>query len=206
MKTKGIIYDCDGVLFDSQSANLAYYGAILGQFGRPAIDPLDKETIHLCHTAASPQVLKNLLGEDLVEEALAVAADIDYRRFLPHLRSEPGIEQTLSLLSRRFVLGVATNRGQSVAGLLDHFGIADFFTTVVTSGDVARPKPYPDMLLVAAERLECVAGELIFIGDSSLDCEAARKAGVRFVGYKGEWRKHDMIGAHLELLKLLDLN
>ena len=204
MRISGIIYDCDGVLFDSQKANIAYYSAILARFDRPALDPGDDETAHLCHTAASPEVLRVLLGEDLVEEALTVAAALDYRQFIPQLRSEAGIEQALACLHRDYRLAVATNRGHSAPQLLAHFGFADYFTAVVTSRDVPRPKPYPDMLLLAAEKLGCRTDELIFVGDSPLDCEAARTAGIRFIGYKGTWEGVTAVAGHLELLDLLE--
>lgn len=204
MKVRGVIYDCDGVLFDSQKANIAYYSAILARFDRPSLDPGDHRTVHLCHTAASPEVLAVLLGEDLVEEALAVAAELDYRQFIPHLCREPELEQALAGLHDDYLLAVATNRGQSAAQLIDYFGLTGFFKTVVTSRDVPRPKPYPDMLILAAQRLGCSRDELIFVGDSPLDFEAAQKAGIRFVGYKGSWEGGRAIGGHLELLDLLE--
>ena len=60
---RGIIYDCDGVLFESRAANLAYYNAVLRQFGEPAVATDDSVKAQLCHTAASPEVFAVLLGQ-----------------------------------------------------------------------------------------------------------------------------------------------
>ena len=123
----GIVFDCDGVLFESRAANLAYYNAILEAFGDPPVDPGDGERAHLCHTAASPEVFRVLLGEERVTAALDAASLLDYRRFIPAMQPEPGMTAALAGLSARFPLAVATNRGSSMREILDHFGLVRLF-------------------------------------------------------------------------------
>lgn len=189
---RGIIFDCDGVLFDSRQANLAYYNAVLEQLGETPVAADDEEKACLCHTASSPQVLAFLVGEERLEQALALADSLDYRRFVPFMKPEPGLRQALEILSESFPLALATNRSRGVVGLLEHFGLAPYFRTVVTSSDVARPKPHPDMLEAAAALLGLRPEELLFVGDSVVDREAAQKAGISFVAFKeairGEYR------------------
>jgi len=202
---KGVIFDCDGVLFESKQANLAYYNAVFDHFGKERISPLDQETCRLCHTAASPQVFTSLLGAEKVEEALAYAATLDYRNFIPYMIPEPQLADTLGQLSARMPLAVATNRGNSMVEILEHFHLKDFFRVVVTSRDVSRPKPYPDMLYFAAEKMGYACQELLFVGDSELDQKAACGAGVRFVAYKNPLPGETIIYAHSELLSHPDL-
>lgn len=198
----GIVFDCDGVLFESRAANLAYYNAILPDFGVLPVDPDDAERAHLCHTAASPEVFRVLLGEEYTAAALAAASALDYRRFIPAMQPEPGMTQTLAGLSSRFPLAVATNRGGSMNDILDHFELAEYFRTVVTSRDVPRPKPYPDMLFEAARRLALDPGQLLFVGDSDLDRLAAAAAGVRFAAYRSDLPADVKIDSHAQLLML----
>ena len=73
----GIVFDCDGVLFESRAANLAYYNTILEAFGAPPVDPGDGKRAHLCHTAASPEVFRVLLGDARVDAALEAARLLD---------------------------------------------------------------------------------------------------------------------------------
>jgi phosphoglycolate phosphatase len=200
---RGLIYDCDGVLFESRRANLAYYNAVLGHLGEPRVRAEDRAKAHLCHTAASPQVFETLLGPERADEALAFAATLDYRRFIPLMDPEPDLFPALEALSARMPLALATNRGTSVPGILAHFGLDRFFRAVVTSRDVVRPKPYPDMLLRAASELGLREEELLFVGDSELDREASRAAGIRFVAYKGEVSGGLGVGGHAELLERL---
>lgn len=199
---QGIIYDCDGVLFESREANLAYYNAVLQTLGAPPVNGADTAKVHICHTAASPEVFAALLGESRVAAAMEVANSLDYRHFIPAMIPEPELVATLATLSRVLPLAVATNRGRSIVDILDHFSLGGYFRAVVTSRDVARPKPAPDMLLLAAEQLQLAPRDLVFVGDSELDRLAAKAAGIRFVGYRSEG-KGEKVQGHHELLDLL---
>lgn len=200
---EGVIYDCDGVLFESHRANLAYYNSVLEQFGEPAVTEADRDRAHLCHTAASPRVFEELLGPERVEEALEKAARVDFRRFIPHMTPEPGMASSLATLASRMPLAVATNRGVSMPELLEHFELAAYFSAVVTSRDVPRPKPYPDMLHEAARRIGLRHEHLIFVGDSELDSQAARAAGIRFAAYRNDLDCDIRLESHRELVELL---
>ena len=203
-KISGLIYDCDGVLFESHEANLAYYNAVLTHFDEPAIRPEETTKVQLCHTAASPRVLEMLFDAERVAEALAYAATLDYRLFIPFMHPEPGLAESLAEMSLKIPLAVATNRGNSMSEILEHFGLSEYFQVVVTSRDVARPKPHPDMLLLAARRLGIARDELIFVGDSELDREAAHGAGVRFAAYKGWDDTSIQIRGHEDLVVLVN--
>jgi HAD superfamily hydrolase (TIGR01509 family) len=199
----GIIFDCDGVLFESRAANLAYYNAVLEAFGEPPVDPFDSARAHLCHTAAGPEVFRVLLGEDRAAAALDAARLLDYRRFIPAMLPEPQVTGVLAELSTRFPLAVATNRGSSMHEILEHFRLTAYFQAVVTSRDVPRPKPYPDMLTEASRLLALRPEELLFVGDSELDQAAAMTAGVHFVAYRNDLQADINIACHQQLLDLL---
>lgn len=198
---KGIIFDCDGVLFESRRANLAYYNAVLKHFDEPPVKESDKEKAHLCHTAASSHVLTRLLGEQRASKALAIAAELDYRQFIPFMDPEPGMHEALSRLAESYPLAVATNRGYSMPTILEHFELKNYFKTVVTSRDVALPKPAPDMLYEAARRLDKEPHELLFVGDSELDQAAAQAANMPFAVYRGKLKADISLGHHAELVE-----
>jgi phosphoglycolate phosphatase len=203
---RGIIFDCDGVLFESHRANLAYYNTVLNHFGEAHVEASDQVRAHLCHTAASPHVFMQLLGEERTPKALAIAAELDYRQFIPYMTPEPGMKEALAKLAESYPLAVATNRGFSMPSILEHFGLSGFFQTVVTSRDVEHPKPAPDMLHEAAKRLQCAAHELLFIGDSELDQVAARTAGMPFAIYRGDLQADVYLSNYGDLVKLFAKN
>lgn len=200
---RAVVFDCDGVLFESRRANLAFYDCILARFGEGPVDRGDGELTHLCHTAASPEVLTHLLGAERAGAALSYAMTLDPRQFFRHMTPEPDLAWALAALSERLPLGVATNRGASMPEILSHFGLTDFFSAVVTSRDVPRPKPYPDMLFLAARQLGVGPEELIFVGDSELDRQAARGAGSHFASYRWEGEGGVRIEGHRDLVALL---
>jgi len=202
-KVKAVIFDCDGVMFESRQANLAYYNQILEKFSHPAVRPDQIERAHLCHTASSPVVLKTLLGEENLAAALTFASEIDYREFIPLMTQEPRLIDILKQLEKQYSLAVATNRGYSINAILTHFDLLGYFSTVITCHDVAAPKPAPDMLLLAAEKINVSLDNCLFIGDSILDRQAADSAGMPFIGY-GEAQPGELnIGHHMELLDYL---
>jgi phosphoglycolate phosphatase len=199
---RGIVFDCDGVLFESRKANLAYYNTVLSHFDEPPIKETDHANAHLCHTAASTHVLLHLLGEQRAPQALSIAAELDYRQFIPYMEPEPGMREALSALAGFCPLAVATNRGYSMPAILEHFDLSCYFSTVVTSRDVNHPKPAPDMLYEAAKRMQLSPHELLFVGDSELDQAAAKSAGMRFAIYRGDLQADLRLEHHGELVSL----
>ena len=202
-RIEGIIFDCDGVLFESKAANLAYYNCIMEKFSYPLVTKDQQQRAHLCHTASSADVLAELLEVADLHLALEYAASLDYRDFIPHMQPEPYLDVVLRKLSAKYPLAVATNRGTSVEAILSHFGIEEFFKVIVTSRDVVKPKPAPDMLLLASERLGVEPQHCLFIGDSELDQRAAAGANIRFVGYGGIAAGEVQLTNHLQLLDFL---
>ncbi len=202
-RIEGIIFDCDGVLFESKNANLAYYNRIMQQFSYPLVTEDQREHAKLCHTACSTDVLAVLVKPDDYQPALDYAATLDYREFIPQMQPEPYLAEVLQQLALEYPLAVATNRGVSVEPILSHFGIEDYFSAVVTSKDVARPKPAPDMLLLASKRLGFAPERCLFVGDSELDQQAAAGANVRFAAYGGLDAGEVRLQSHLQLLDSL---
>jgi len=199
---RGIVFDCDGVLFESRKANLAYYNTVLSHFDEPPVRESDHAKAHLCHTAASPHVLLHLLGEKRAPQALSVAEELDYRQYIPYMEPEPGMREAIAVLAGHYPLAVATNRGYSMPDILDYYDLSRYFSTVVTSRDVNHPKPAPDMLYEAANRMRLAPNELLFVGDSELDQAAAKSAGMPFAVYRGELHADLRLEHHRELVAL----
>lgn len=205
-EVRGVIYDCDGVLFDSRRANLAFYGRVFEHFGEASPIEEDSPQADVCHTYASADVFRMLLGHAKVAQALDFAATIDPRSLVSLMIPEEGMPEVLRFLAGNMKLALATNRGHSVRHILDHFCLTPYFSKVVTCQDVQHPKPSPDMLLAAVEGLGLTPEQVLFVGDSVLDRQAARNAGVKFVAYKGLVESELVIEEHWELISLLGLS
>ena len=201
---KAVIYDCDGVMFDSFESNLAFYMQVMERFGMPALDRGDAETMRVLHTYCNRDVLAHLFnGDDRLDEVRAFSATIDYRKLFPLMRMEQGLRETLDALRGRVELAVCTNRASSMELLLESFGLEGYFSCVMTAGRVTNPKPHPEPLFKVLEHYGIRAEQALFVGDSEVDRQAAEAAGVPFVAYRGAMRALARIDRHQDLLSLL---
>lgn len=200
---KAVIYDCDGVMFDSFEANFAFYQRILDRFGKPPLDRQDAETMRVLHTYANVDVMAYLFADDPRRaEAQAFAGTIDYRELVHLMSMEARFTETLAELQPRVHLAVCTNRSTSVDAVLDTFGLSQYFGCVMTAAKVARPKPYPDPLFKVLEHYGLEPHQALFVGDSEVDRQAAEAAGVPFVAYKADMPAVARISRHDQILSL----
>lgn len=200
-----IIFDCDGVLFASEAANLAFYNHIFRFFGLPAVDSDDKKQLAILHTYSSHQVFEHFFGGGRrYEEVLAYSRTVDYRQFVPLMEPQPGLYEVLGRLSSCYRLGIATNRTGTMALISRLFQLQPYFQHMVTAGDVSRPKPHPDVLYRSLELFQVKAAEALYIGDSDLDQRASRDAGISFVGFGYQPADAPAVRSLTELELMLD--
>lgn len=181
-KKKAVIFDCDGVLFDSRDVNIQYYNRILARFHLP---PMTEEEEGYVHMRTANESIHHLFRDtDHLNEALRFAGQADYSPFIDDMRIEPGLKELLSGLQPEFGLAVATNRSNTIGKVLERHGLDHFFDIVVSSLDVNHPKPHPESLTRIMDFFKIGPLESFYIGDSLVDYQTARAAGVVFIAYK----------------------
>ncbi|MEW6266208.1 MAG: HAD-IA family hydrolase [Thermodesulfobacteriota bacterium] len=176
-----VIFDCDGVMFDSRAANEAFYNHIRHRFGLPDMSP---EEVDYVHMATTDESINRIIPEALRAEAQTFRLTVDYAPYNRLMTPEPHLIELLEYLRPRFKTAVCTNRSYTIIPLLEHFRLSVYFDTVVSILDVHQPKPDPEMIELALKRLNVPAREALYIGDSELDARAARAADVRLAAYK----------------------
>jgi HAD superfamily hydrolase (TIGR01509 family) len=193
-----VIFDCDGVLFDSWRANVAFYNAILARLGLP---PMNAQWERHAHTMATSQLFDAMFADDveLRERARATARAIDYGPFYELMQPVDGLYEVLANLHQSYRLAMASNRSTTAQGVVRRFELERYLHHTAGVGDGIRPKPHPDMLLVCLERLQVTAQAAVFVGDSPSDREAARAAGIHFIAI-GD---HDLESPHVPTLRAL---
>ena len=179
---KLIGFDCDGVLFDSRNANIAFYNAILARFGRPAMDPLSVDYVHSHTFRESLEYL--FRGDDTLTEVLDYCRTLSYQPFIPMMVEAPHLRDFLAFLRPRFLTAVATNRTTTTHPVLRYHGLENLFDLVVSALDVTHPKPHPESFWRILEHFRLKPEEAIYIGDSKVDEEFAVNAGVPLVAYR----------------------
>lgn len=178
---RAVLFDCDGVLFDSHRANIEYLNAVLQAAGLPR---LDGDGERLATSLAGSQLMEALFGEapQLAERVRQAARRIDYAPYFAWMDPVEGLYEVLAELQQSYRLGMATNRGTTVVEVVERFGLNRYFEITVGVLDVPRPKPYPDMLEKCLAHLQLSPPQVVYVGDSPGDREAAEAAGVCFVG------------------------
>jgi HAD superfamily hydrolase (TIGR01509 family) len=197
-----VAFDCDGVMFDSADANIAYYNQILNHLGRPAMTATQEA---FTHSNTVEESLAHLMADalHLLPEAEAYRKRTGYLPFIRHMRIEPHLRQLLAHLQNRCKTAIATNRTDTMNRVLEEHDLEGCFDLVVSAADVRHPKPHPEQLLTIIDHFKVQPGEVCFIGDSDLDQQAAEAAGVPFIAFANPSLPAD---AHIDRLdRVIDL-
>jgi phosphoglycolate phosphatase len=196
---KVVGFDCDGVIFDTKSSNRAYYNDILSHLGKPQLNSGQLSYVH-AHTLE--ESLAYLFGDEKsLAEAHAYRRTMNYREFISYIKLEPELLPLLKKIRPKINTAIATNRTGGVNRLLTEFGLNEYFDLVVTSSDVEYPKPHPGSLLKILEHFQIKPYQAVYVGDSHLDEEAAKSAGMPLVAFRN---KELSSKYHIENLKELE--
>ena len=178
---RAVIFDCDGVMFDSRQANINFYNHLLARFDLPPMDPKEINYVHM--STGRDSVAYIFKKTPHFEEADAYRRQMNYAPFIKDMIIAPGLKDLLVRLRLRFRLAVATNRSNTIQDVLEQNGLTGLFDMVVSSLDVKNPKPHPESVFKILSFFNLPAAQAIYIGDSSVDYETAGAADVCFVAY-----------------------
>ena len=175
-RLKAIAFDLDGTLLNTLPAMEASWNAVL----RPVIGraiPSDEIVRRLGPRAID--IMRLYAPPEHAEALLTTLSERFLSSALTHARLYPRIDELIdTLIARQLVVGVVTSmRRGSAIPLLEHFGLKQHMSVIVTEDDVSRMKPDAEPVLRAAEVLGVHTRELLMVGDNPTDMHAARAAG-----------------------------
>ena len=182
---KLVIFDCDGVMFDSKNANKMYYNHILEALGHPPMSEEELDFVHIHNVMESVRYILRHYPED-IDKAEAYRADLDYQPYLQYMNMEPDLVEFLEFLTPRYERAISTNRTTTMRDILDIFDLSRHFGKVVTAFDVKRPKPHPDALHDILDHFGMKVKEAIYIGDSTVDREHCNSVGMQMIAFKND--------------------
>lgn len=183
MATALAIFDCDGVLVDSDRISLRIQAEHITALGIPTTYEDCVRDFLGIGMPATRRILEVRLGGPLPagwEEELDAAVQAAFRR---ELRTVDGIEAALDAID--VPTCVASSGSQEKMRLtLGLTGLRERFEGRIFSADeVERGKPAPDLFLLAAERMGARPEDCVVVEDSPFGAAAARAAGMRALGY-----------------------
>jgi HAD superfamily hydrolase (TIGR01509 family) len=181
MKPAGLIFDCDGTLADTMPLHWKAWQIVLRQHRLK----FTEDKFYALGGVPSREILRKLGEEQGIQlDHLAVAKEKE-KAYLPFIPTVEPVRRVVEIAREHFgktPMAVASGGTRPVIEqVLRHLGIFDWFQAVVTSEDVARSKPAPDIFLEAARRIGVPPGLCRAYEDTELGLQAIRAAGMEAV-------------------------
>jgi beta-phosphoglucomutase-like phosphatase (HAD superfamily) len=178
---RGLIFDCDGTLADTMPLHWRAWQVIAARYHIH----FPRDRFYSLGGVPSRDILRLLSAEQgLALDHLAVAREKE-AEYLPLIAQVEPINTVVGVARQnygRIPLAVASGgTRKSIGQVLEHLGLEHLFRTVVTSEDIVRQKPAPDIFLEAARRLGVPPQCCRAYEDTDLGMEAIRAAGMEAV-------------------------
>ena len=198
-RVRGVLLDVDGTLLESNDAHAKAWVEAFEGAGLSLPFSLIREKIG----KGGDKVLWEVAGlEEGSPQAEVITSNRKhiFRTLLPNVGPTPGArELLLRMKAEGLAQIVATSAAKDeLEGLLAAAGVADLIEqgARVTADDAKRSKPDPDIIRAAVERANVPQHELVMLGDTPYDVQAAKKAGVATIALRsGGWSDADLAGA-----------
>lgn len=184
LAARAVLFDIDGTLVDSVGAYL--------EVARIAAEPLGLEVTeeHVRRALATGSnfwkgvVPQDRRDGDTVAKAMSAHASREWPRVLRERgKVFEGVAQTLDALKGLgIMLGIVSGARPEVLELLRAEGVLDRFDAIILGADVTRSKPDPEGILKCLSQLDVAPDAAVYVGDTPIDIQASRAAGVRVVG------------------------
>jgi phosphoglycolate phosphatase-like HAD superfamily hydrolase len=184
-RIQALCFDVDGTLSDTDDYYVNKFSAWLGHM--PWVRDPERLVRRLVMWSESP-------GNALLGLADTIGLDdemiglIDWmsrhrRKKIHQYLIVPGVSEMLLGLKDLYPLAVVSSRDEpSTMAFLEQYDLVKYFNVVVTALSAEHTKPYPDPILLAAQKMKVQPGACLMTGDTTMDIRAGRSAGAQTVG------------------------
>ncbi len=205
-----IIFDMDGTVLDTLEDLSVSVNYALEKFHLPPRMPEEyrhffgngvRHAIRLAAPDGTP--------EDVIDGVMEVYREHYNKHCLDHTRPYDGILELMSeLKSREFKLAIVSNKIDSAVKELHQRFFSDYVDIALGEKDGIRRKPEPDMVRAVVDELAGKEAKIIYVGDSEVDCQTAKNAGIPCISVLWGFRDKDCLidaGATLFADKPMDV-
>jgi HAD superfamily hydrolase (TIGR01509 family) len=181
-KFEAVVFDMDGVIFDSERATMLCWLELADKYG---IKDMEKPYLACTGTnaAMTRQIMLDAYGEDFPYDEYAHEASRMYHERYDggRLPMKSGVREILDFLKgsgKKIALASSTKK-QKVITQLEDAGILNYFDEIITGDMVEKSKPEPDIFLLACEKIGVIPEHAYAIEDSYNGIRSAYRGGLR---------------------------
>jgi len=205
---RAFLFDLDGTLIDSKLDLANSVNAMLRQVGRAEL-PTERVATFIGHGA--PQLIASALGPESTDEQRRTGLSLFFAHYELHkldaTRTYPGVVEALDALGA-YPMAVLSNKHTNVSvEILHDLGLAKYFRSIYGGDSFEKKKPDPAGALKILQEFGVPPAQAAMVGDSEVDVQTARNAGMFAVTVNYGFGVHDRAAhpADLYLDSLIDL-
>jgi phosphoglycolate phosphatase-like HAD superfamily hydrolase len=194
---EGVIFDVDGTLIDSNDAHAHAWVDALVEFGFDVSFEEARPLIGMGGDKVVPTLAGLEEDDERGERISKRRGEIFMEKYFPGVRAFPKTRELFVHLREaglRIVIASSAKK-EELDHFLDRARVRDLVEDKASSSDAESSKPDPDILHAALEKLGLEADQVVMVGDTPYDVEAASRAGIRTIALRsGGWSDEDLAG------------
>lgn len=166
---EGVIFDMDGLMFDTEPLWTDAWYIVLPEFGVPEVPPALPDAMRGSSGETAYAIMRSYIGQDADAPAIWARMKEEVHKMLEKgVVKKPGLDELLAFLAERKVpMAIASSSPHNIIEMdLRNAGVRDYFESIVSGEDVDRPKPDPQVFQVAAERMGVEPTRTLVLEDS----------------------------------------
>ncbi len=186
MTFDAIIFDMDGVLFDSEKywpqSDILFLSELLPNFDKAKMPRFLGVGSHHVYKSIK-EIFSLALSED---EFVQLRMEAARRNIYPQVELMPGFLEFLHVAKKNHQIALGTSTPQSLVDFVfARFGLNEHFDAIATIDDAnGKGKPNPDIFLAAADKLKIQPERCLVIEDADAGVEAGKRAGMTVYGFR----------------------
>ena len=195
---RAVILDMDGTLIDSNDAHVRAWVEALRAHGHEVSEADIRPWIGMGGDNLLPAAVKISKESEEGKKVSDERGESFKSRYLPRLKPFPEVRPLLERMKEDGLrLIVATSSPEDeVKKAIEIVGVGDLLEDATSASDAGRSKPDPDVVQAALDRLGLSAGEVVMLGDTPYDIQAAGKIGIAVIAFRsGGFADKDLQGA-----------
>lgn len=198
---KGIFFDFDGTIADTDPVHLQMYKEILAPLGIEVDELFFRQNIA---GGSNKEILKRFFPDITDEEAEKRSEEKEesFRYRVTELQVNPGLYEILQWIAQNLLkLALVTNAPKrNIDYLLPLLKLEKTFKVQITGEDCERGKPYPDPYLLALKQTDLRAESVIVFEDSKTGIRSAKEAGIFVIGLTTTHTKEELLNAGADFI------